>query len=126
MIAIRSLLLVALALLPTACGAPPPPASPPVPKEDSSGTWRGTSTRFQAEARTCPHPGLVALLIWDDKFQYRWDYATYVDAAIQADGSIIGQAPGITLAGKYTNKRIEGDITNGACGLHFTVVKKDN
>ena len=22
--------------------------------------------------------------------------------------------------------RIEGDITNGACGLHFTVVKKDS
>lgn len=122
MIALRPLLLFA-ALLPAACAGSP--ASAPTTHEDSSGTWRGTSTRFQAQGRLCPHPGLVTLQIWDDKFQYRWDGGTYVDATIQSDGSITGQGPGITLVGKYESKRIEGDITNGVCGLHFTVVKKD-
>lgn len=122
----RMTLLVALALLPEACGAPPAPAAAPRPSEDSTGTWRGTSTRFQAEAKSCPRPGLVTLQIWDDRFQFRWDGRTNVDSAIQADGSILGQAPGITLVGKRAGMRIEGDITNGACGLHFTVVKKDN
>jgi hypothetical protein len=121
----RLILLFALALLPAACGTPPPPA-PPITHEDSSGMWRGTSTRFQAEARSCPHPGLVMLQMWDDKFQYRWDGQTFIDAAIQPDGTISGNGPGITLVGRYVEKHIEGDITNGACGLHFTLVKKDN
>jgi hypothetical protein len=121
----RLTLLVAVALLPAACGAPPAPTPAPRASEESSGTWRGTSTRFQAEAKSCPHPGLVMLQIWDDKFQFRWDGRTNVDSAIHADGSILGQAPGITLVGKRAGGRIEGDITNGACGLHFTVVKKD-
>ena len=119
------LTMLTAALLPAACGSSTP-TGPTRPVGDTSGTWRGTSTRFQAEARSCPHPGLVALQVWDDKFQYRWDRDTYVEAAIRADGSVLGQAPGMTLVGKYTVQRIEGDITNGACGLHFTVVKKDN
>jgi hypothetical protein len=121
----RYVLLVAVALLPMACGAPTSPAAPPRSTEESSGLWRGTSTRFQALVRNCPHPGLVTLQIWDDKFQYRWDAGTYIDATIQKDGSITGQGPGITLVGTYVPRRIEGDITNGNCGLHFTVVKKD-
>lgn len=119
------LAMLTAALLPAACGSSTP-TGPTRPVGDTSGTWRGTSTRFQAEARSCPHPGLVSLQVWDDKFQYRWDRDTYVEAAIRADGSVLGQAPGMTLVGKYTAQRIEGDITNGACGLHFTVVKKDN
>ena len=120
----RIALFVALSLGPAACG-PSTPAVPSRPAGESAGTWRGTSTRFQAEAKSCPRPGLLTLTIWDDKFQYRWDGQTFVDSAIKPDGSILGQAPGITLVGKYAGKRIEGDITNGACGLHFTVVKKD-
>ncbi len=119
-----------LAMLPMvlfACAAPPPPPAPPKPKlESTGGTWRGTSTRFQADNRLCPHPGLVTLRIWDDRFQYRWDYQTWVDAAISADGTVNGGAPGITLVGKHIGKQIEGDVTNGACGLHFTVTKRDN
>lgn len=122
----RRTLLSLLILMPAACGSAPPKLAPakPAPTE-SSGFWRGTSTRFQAESRACPHPGLVTLQIWDDKFQYRWDGKTWVDAAIQADGTIQGQAPGVTLVGKRDGERIEGDVTNGACGLHFTVAKKD-
>ncbi len=125
MIIPRCSLLVALTLLPAACASPPPPAAPK-PAEETSGFWRGTSTRFQVESRTCPHPGLVTLQVWDDKFQFRWDNKTFVDAEIGADAVVRGQAPGITLVGKRAGKRLEGDVTNGECGLHFTVVKTDN
>ena len=126
MIIPRFSVLVALTLLPAACGSPPPPPTAPKPIEDSSGFWRGTSTRFQVESRACPHPGLVTIQVWDDKFQYRWDNKIWVDTEIGADSVVRGQGPGITLVGKRTGKRLEGDVTNGECGLHFTVVKTDN
>lgn len=121
----RLSLLVALTLLPAACGSPSPPPAPK-PTEETSGLWRGTSTRFQVESRSCPHPGLVTIQVWDDKFQYRWDNKVWVDAAIEADNVVRGQAAGITLVGKRTGKRLEGDVTNGECGLHFTLAKTDN
>ncbi len=99
---------------------PPPPAPPPVAVD---GTYRGTSTRFQADSRTCPHPGLVLLVVYNHQFQYHWSYGVYIDASIAPDGTIQGSAPEFTLVGKRDGTHMEGDVTNGACGLHFTVVK---
>jgi hypothetical protein len=119
-------------LLAALCGAlaacapakpPLPPAPPPPPPEPVDGTYRGTSTRFQADSRTCPHPGLVLLVVQNSQFQYHWSYGVYVDATIAPDGTIQGSAPSFTLIGKRDGKRIEGDVTNGNCGLHYTVVK---
>jgi hypothetical protein len=103
-----------------ACAAKPssPPTPPPKPSESIDGEYRGTSTRFQADSRGCPHPGLVSA------FQYRWDPVTWVDATIAPDGTITGGAERITLVGKQTGTRIEGDVTNGNCGLHFTATKQ--
>jgi hypothetical protein len=129
MTAIRRTRLAAGSALLFACGSPPPPPPPaPVaprpPPESIAGTWRGSSTRFQADNRSCPHPGLVTLRRWEDRFQYRWDYKTWIDVTIDPDGSVHGEAPGITLVGRRTGNRIEGDVTNGPCGLHFTVTKQ--
>ncbi len=121
---VRRSLLLALALLPAACGSAPSPHAAK-PAEETSGFWRGTATRFQVESRACPRPGLVTIQVWDDKFQYRWDNKTWIDAEIAADNVVRGQAPGIMLVGKIAGKRMEGDVTNGDCGLHFTVVKSD-
>jgi hypothetical protein len=87
------------------------------------GTYRGTSTRFQADSRNCPHPGLVLLVVQNSRFQYHWSYGVYIDAAIAPDGTVQGSAPNFTLIGRRDGKRIEGDVTNGNCGLHYTVVK---
>lgn len=115
----------AIALLATACASTPPPA-PPAPRTDTvDGLYRGTSTRFQANTKGCPRPGLVTLQLWDRRFQYRWSYNTYVDAVILPDGSIEGQGPGISMRGKYEARTIRGDVTNGDCGLHFTVKLSD-
>lgn len=104
-----------------AAQAPAPPPKPPVIVD---GDYRGTSTRFQADSRTCPHPGLVHFAVFNNAFEYRWDGKTFVDATIAPDGSVAGGAERITLVGKQTGSTIEGDVTNGNCGLHFTVTKQ--
>jgi hypothetical protein len=120
--------LAALCAALAACTPPPPqpPAPPAPPPEPLDGTYRGTSTRFQADSRACPHPGLVLLVVQDGRFQFRWNYGTYIDATIAPDDTIQGSAPSFTLVGKHDGKRIEGDVTNGDCGLHFTVTKTDH
>ena len=99
---------------------PPPPAAPAKPAFEVDGYYRGTSTRFQADSRVCPHPGLVDFQVIQHEFQYRWDYQTFVMATIAPDGSVTGGAERITLVGKQDGPVIEGDVTNGNCGLHFT------
>jgi hypothetical protein len=105
---------------------PPPPQPPAPPPEPVDGTYRGTSTRFQADSRTCPHPGLVLLVVQNSQFQYHWSYGVYIDASIAPDGTIQGSAPSFTLVGKRNGKHMDGDVTNGECGVHFTVTKTDN
>jgi hypothetical protein len=125
---IRASLLAALCVAVAACAPtpppPPPPAPPPKPPATIDGEYRGTSTRFQAASRTCPHPGLVHFDVIDDRFQFRWDANTYVDGAIAPDGTVTGGAERITLIGRQAGPKIEGDVTNGDCGLHFTVARQ--
>jgi len=122
----RAMVFAAICVAPAACAPQPPPAPPPPakPPERIDGEYRGTSTRFQAESRACPHPGLVRIEVIDSAFQFRWDRNTYVDATIAPDGSITGTAERITLVGKQTGPKIDGDVTNGDCGLYFTVVRR--
>jgi hypothetical protein len=110
-----------VACAPTAPTSPPAPVKPP---ETIDGEYRGTSTRFQAESRACPHPGLVHIEVIDSRFQFRWAPAVFVDGVIAPDGSVTGGAERITLVGRQTGSKIEADVTNGDCGLHFTVVKR--
>jgi len=121
----RASLLAALCAALAGCTPhPAPPAPPPKPPEVIDGAYRGTSTRFQADSRACPHPGLVHFDVSDNRFQYRWDGKTWVDATIAPDGTVTGGAERITLAGKQTGPKIEADVTNGNCGLHFTATKQ--
>ncbi|MBN8873764.1 MAG: hypothetical protein J0H67_13075 [Rhodospirillales bacterium] len=110
-----------------ACAAPPPPAPAPKPAAPADlvdGEYRGTSTRFQADSRSCPRPGLVTLIIWDNKFQYHWNREIWLDAVVGPDDLVTGQGPGISMQGRRTGNRIEGDVTDGTCGFHFTVTKR--
>ena len=108
------------------CAAQPPapPAPPAKSPERLDGEYRGTSTRFQADSRACPHPGLVRIEVIGNAFQFRWDRDTWVDATIADDGNVTGGAERITLVGKQSDGKIVGDVTNGNCGIHFTVTKR--
>jgi hypothetical protein len=127
---IRCCLLGAIGAVLSACAPTPPPPQPapppPTPPATIDGVYRGTSTRFQADSRACPHPGLVTLYVQNAQFSYRWDYTTWVDSSVDPDGSVRGQADRITLLGKRDGKHMEGDVTNGVCGLHFTVTWHDS
>jgi hypothetical protein len=88
------------------------------------GLYRGSSTRYQANRRDCPHPGLVALLVQGGQFSYRWSNLTDVPASIGPDGSVSGQAGAIALSGHLNGDELQGDLTNGACALHFTAYRR--
>jgi len=121
----RVAVLAAICAALAGCASPPPPPKPPPKLPDIvDGEYRGTSTRFQADSRACPHPGLVHFEVIGNAFQYRWDNRTMVDATVAPDGTIAGTAERITLVGRQAGSKLEGDVTNGNCGLHFTVTKQ--
>jgi hypothetical protein len=129
-----SLASVSLVLLAAGCAAPPPPPPPKpvIPPDMIDGLYRGTSTRYQADSRACPSPGLVTLHVLGGQFTYRWSGKIQVPGSIQSDGTVQGQSDDITLTGHLvlappgiaTPQRIEGDVTNGICGIHYTVTKR--
>ncbi len=125
---LRAAMMLAACAGAAACAArtPPPPAPAALvtaPRIATDGTYRGTSTRFQADRRDCPHPGLVTLYVQDHRFEYRWNAELYVDAVIDPDGTVHGMGPDVTLTGRRDGATLDGDVSDGACGLHFTTHK---
>jgi hypothetical protein len=130
---------LALAVCLGACAAPPPPAPPPKPPVTADvvdGLYRGTSTRYQADSRACPSPGLVTLRVTGAQFSYRWNGRIQVPASVLPDGSVQGSFDDITLTGHVTPpetgpdgkaakpQRIEGDVSNPSCALHYTATRR--
>ena len=110
--------------LPDPAPAPPPVAASETPS-GIDGLYRGSSTRYQADRKDCPHPGLVTVYVQDRQFTYRWNPLIDVPAAIGPDGSITGQEGSIALSGRMLDgDQLQGDLTNGACALHFTVRRR--
>ncbi len=111
----------------TGCAAPPKPApvaAAPAAPPNWDGAYHGTSTRFRAAARDCPHPGLLTLYVAQGAFYYPWMQGTDVTATIGPDGTVSGGGPGITLTGRAHGHDLAGDVTDGVCGLHFTVRRR--
>jgi len=123
---LRGVLLAALAAL-AACAAPtqPRPAlAHPAHPPNWDGAYHGTSTRFRAAARDCPHPGLVILYVAQGQFYYNWSHGTDLVATIAPDGTVHGTGPGVSLTGTVHGRRMDGDVADAACGLHFTVTRR--
>ena len=144
MLSLRAALPVLPAALLAGCAAPRPAPTSPDPVASASpgatvaqaptetgaapssidGLYRGSSTRYQADRKDCPHPGLVALLVQGGQFTYRWSNLTDVPGSIDPDGSVSGQAGAIALSGHLSGDELQGDLTNGACALHFTAYRR--
>ena len=109
-----------------ACSVPSPPPPPkPLPVAGTiDGLYRGTSTRFQADARTCPHPGLVTFTVQDRSFRYRLNGAQAIDATVTREGLISGQFGDFTLTGDWNGAKLEGDVTSATCAMHFRALKR--
>ena len=81
--------------------------------------YRGSRTRFQALRRDCPRPVLLTLGVRGNTMFYPW-----IDQYIQVSfrgGTVSGSLPGVQLTGTYDGTMIEGNVTDGQCGLHFTL-----
>jgi hypothetical protein len=98
----------------TACA----PIAAPMASPD--GDYRGSFTRFQVLRRTCPHNNLLALTVRGGVMFYRWENQ-YIQASVQTNGTVSGSLPGVQLTGTYNGTIIQGDVTDGQCGLHFTL-----
>jgi hypothetical protein len=117
-----------------ACTAPAPPrpvhtaepqqAAPPAQAAGPDGVYWGTSTRYVAERRDCPHPGVVTLAVHNAQFDYRWDWATDVLGSISPDGTVQGASGNITLTGRLDGGELTGDVSNPTCALHFTAQRQ--
>jgi hypothetical protein len=110
---------------PLPVAAAPPPASAAIPAPPSAdnpdGVYNGTSTRYVAQRHDCPHPGLVEIYVQNRQFSYQWSWGMDVPATIQPDGTIVGQDGDVQLTGHMDGSKMSGDLSNGACALHFTV-----
>jgi hypothetical protein len=125
MISSRACLLVLLGAL-ASCGPSGPSAAPSLPRPTGTidGLYRGTSTRFKSEAKSCPHPGLVRFQVISQSFRYRLNGPTTLDVTVYPDGAVTGGTADFTLRGQWDGQVIEGDVVNSICALHFRAVKQ--
>ncbi len=107
---------VALIVL-AALGACTTPVSPTV---SADGDYRGSSTRFQVLRRTCPRPGLLHIPVRSATLFYPWG-GQFIQVSILNNGTLSGSLPGVQLTGTHDASTIQGDVTDGQCGLHFTL-----
>jgi hypothetical protein len=97
-------------------------ATPVAPTVAADGDYRGSSTRFQALRRTCPRPGLLHLPVRSATLFYPWA-GQYIQVSILNNGTLAGALPGVRLTGTHDATVIQGDVTDGQCGLHFTLTR---
>ncbi len=86
----------------------------------ADGDYRGTSTRYQVLRRTCPRPApYLTLHVQGGTLLYRWDNQ-YIQASVRG-GTVSGAAQGVQLTGTYDGTTIQAKVTDGQCGIQFTV-----
>jgi hypothetical protein len=91
-----------------------------VPTISGDGDYRGSATRFQVLRRTCQRPGLLAASVRSGVMFYRWENQ-YIQVAVLNNGTLSGALPGVQLTGTHDGTTIQGNVTDGQCGLHFTL-----
>jgi hypothetical protein len=96
--------------------------SPPAPTVSDDGDYRGTSTRFQVLRRTCPRPGILHIAVRSGVMFYRWE-SQDIQVSVLNNGTLSGSLPGVLLTGTHDGTTIQGDVSDGQCGLHFTLKK---
>jgi hypothetical protein len=94
--------------------------TPVVSSISGDGDYRGSATRFQVLRRTCQRPGLLTVSVRGGVMYYRWENQ-YIPVSVLSNGTVSGSVPGVQLTGTHDGTTIEGNVTDGQCGLHFTL-----
>ena len=100
-------------------------AVPGVASVSGDGDYRGTATRYQVLRRDCPRPSQLLSIVVNVRagvMYYRWENQ-YIPVAVRSDGTMSGSVPGVQLSGTHDGTTMQGDVTDGLCGLHFTLRK---
>src|ERR1700689_3757116 len=111
---LRSITVVSCCLALGAC------ATVAVAPINGDGDYRGSSTRFQALNRACPRPGLMFASVRGGIMFYKWGNQ-YIQVSVQTNGKVLGSLPGVQLTGTHEGTTIQAGVTDGQCGLHFTL-----
>jgi hypothetical protein len=94
--------------------------APVAPTISGDGDYQGSATRFQVLRRTCPRPGLFRLSVRGGVTWYRWENE-YIQVSVLNNGTLSGALPGVQLTGTHDGTIMQGNVTDGQCGLHFTL-----
>jgi len=62
---------------------------------------------------------LLTLSVRGSVMYYPWGNE-YIPTSFRG-GTVSGVLPGVQLTGTYDGTMIEGNVTDGQCGLHFTL-----
>ncbi len=92
-----------------------------VPLGSADGDYTGTATRFQALRRNCPRPRIhSAMQVRGGVLFYPWENQ-YIQASVLSSGTVTGSLQNTQLTGTYNGTVIQATVTDGQCGLHFTL-----
>ena len=105
---------------PTVAPAPPPP----VAARSLDGAYQGTATRYRADRRTCPPPGLVYLAVNQNAFDYSLGRRGSVPVTIGPGGTFRGSDGDFEITGTADGTRLRGHADSAACGYEFVAVRK--
>jgi hypothetical protein len=84
------------------------------------GDYRGSATRFQVLRPTCPRPGLLNISVRNGIMFYKWENQ-FIQVSVLSNGTLSGALPGVQLNGTHDGTIMQGNVTDGQCGLHFTL-----
>jgi hypothetical protein len=84
------------------------------------GDYKGSATRFQVLRPSCPRPGLLTVSVRGGIMYYKWENQ-FIQVSVQSNGTLSGSLPGVQLTGTHDGTIIQGNVTDGQCGLHFTL-----
>jgi len=93
---------------------------PVTPTISGDGDYRGSATRFQVLSRTCPRPSLLSINVRNGVMFYRWE-GQVIQVSVLSNGTLTGTLPGVQLTGTHDGTIMQGNVTDGQCGLHFTL-----
>jgi hypothetical protein len=63
---------------------------------------------------------LLRLSVRNGVMFYPWE-GQFIQASVLDNGMVTGTLPGVQLSGNQDGPIIRGDVTDGRCGIHFTV-----
>ena len=94
------------------------------PLAAADGTYRGTSTRFQALRRDCPRPRVYPQIpVRSGVLFFPWG-GQFVQSTVYSNGTVSAASAGVQVTGTYDGTIIRAKLTDGQCGLDYMLKRE--